>query len=137
VPVELMKNKQYNDAIKILIEDRKRKIRPPTAARSALMLGECYYLVGNYTESQTLVRESVSQLRGTKKRQSHGPAFFDLPIIAVQTQRLSDLQRKAIDIFSPPVFPSDSARAEKLMVYKMSIPQRQRQECNCRHRSAA
>ena len=48
---ELMKNRQYNDAIKILLEDVKGK-PDAEAARQSLMLGECYYLIGNYAESK-------------------------------------------------------------------------------------
>ena len=111
---EMMKNKQYRDAIKILLEDIKGKGDADTA-RQALMLGECYYLTSSYDEAKPWFAKAFKNCADEKDKAT---AAYRIPIVAYKLKDYSAAS-VGIDAFLSQ-FQSDS-RGGKLMVYKMSI----------------
>ncbi|MGD0092949.1 MAG: tetratricopeptide repeat protein [Planctomycetota bacterium] len=111
---ELMKDRQYNDAIKILLEDIRGKGEGETA-RQCLLLGECYYLTRQYEPAKTSLLKAARNLADDGDKAA---AAFRLACIAY---RLNDYAGAlaGIEAFNTR-FPND-ARAAKLLVFKMAI----------------
>ncbi|MGA2501068.1 MAG: tetratricopeptide repeat protein, partial [Tepidisphaeraceae bacterium] len=65
--VELMKNRQYNDAIHILRDDIKGKPEADVA-RQMLMLGECYYVSKAYDEARPMFLKASRNLTEEKDK---------------------------------------------------------------------
>jgi tetratricopeptide (TPR) repeat protein len=59
--VELMKNRQYGDAVKILRQDVEGKPEAEVA-RQLLMLGECCYVTHAYEEARPLLAKALRNL---------------------------------------------------------------------------
>jgi TolA-binding protein len=65
--VDLMKNHQYHDAIRILREDIRGKPEAQVA-RQMLMLGECYYLTRQYEDCRPLLLAAGRNLSDEKEK---------------------------------------------------------------------
>ncbi|MCY3022349.1 MAG: tetratricopeptide repeat protein [Planctomycetota bacterium] len=109
-----MKSRQYNDAIKVLLEDVRGKAEAG-AATQYLMLGECYYLTKQFDQAKTCLIKAAENL--TDENDKAAAAFR----LACTAYRMNDYTNAAerIDAFCKR-FPNDQ-RAAKLLVFKMAI----------------
>ncbi|MEI6231932.1 MAG: tetratricopeptide repeat protein [Planctomycetota bacterium] len=109
-----MRNRQYNDAIKILVDTVKEKSESE-GARDNLMLGECYYLIGKYNDALPCFTKAARNCTSDKDKAT---AEFRLACTAYYRKDFQDASAR-ITAFSTQ-FPAD-ARIGKLKVYKMAI----------------
>jgi len=109
-----MRNHQYNDAIKILLDETRGKPDAETA-KQCLLLGECYYFAKQYDQSKACLIKAARNLSDDNDKAA---AAFRL---ACSAYRLNDLNNalESIEAFNKR-FPNDP-RAAKLLVYKMAI----------------
>ena len=110
----LMRNRQYNDAIKILVDTVKEKSESE-GARDNLMLGECYYLIGKYNDALPCFTKAARNCTSDKDKAT---AEFRLACTAYYRKDFQDASAR-ITAFSTQ-FPAD-ARIGKLKVYKLSL----------------
>ncbi|MGA2501235.1 MAG: tetratricopeptide repeat protein, partial [Tepidisphaeraceae bacterium] len=111
---ELMKNRQYNDAIKVLSEEVKGK-PDEAAARQHLMLGECHYLLKQYEEARGYFAKAA---RNAADDADKAVAEYRLACVAFRLKETNSAGER-IDAFVTRR-PGD-ARLGVLLVFKMRL----------------
>jgi TolA-binding protein len=111
---ELIKNRQYADAIRVLQDELENK-GDAEAARLSLMLGECHYMVREYEKARTAFARAVRHLPEGREKII---AEYRLACTAYRLRDFAGAQQR-IDAFIA-AYPKDE-RVGKLLGYKMLI----------------
>jgi len=110
---QLMARKLYADAARLLEEELKDSGNQPWKGPRFMMLGECYYLLGEYDRARPWLQRAFES---TEYGMARRVAQYRMACIAYQTSDLADAERRTAEFRRE--FPDDE-RVGRLLLMKM------------------